>query len=130
MDLEVEQVEDENDLIVVLVGHDKGTARHTHLSGDFRYSSFRVVKRPTERAAFKRVYGECDDDHEPLLPLMKAATHQRPRQCLSCLVRKADSDFDRDKRFPRGLAFYCKVCRAKTSRVSWRTRGLTRTPIL
>jgi hypothetical protein len=122
--------EDTPETMTVLKEHSLGARRHTHASPFYRYTSYRVVKRPTEIEAFKRIFSFNGEDDDALLPLMKTAEHQLKRYCFCCGVRKDERDFDIVRSNPGGLSWYCKVCRVKTERKSWRQRGLTRTPIL
>lgn len=99
----------------------RGTRHHT-MGSSFTYSSYRVVKRPTENAAIRRLYGRDMDFGEPKHPLDLTATHQLKRACALCGARKDDKEFERDKRFPRGLAFFCRSCRDKVRHRKWQER--------
>jgi hypothetical protein len=75
--------------------------------------------RPTEDLAEARAFGfpvlDCDFPHERQDPMIVK------RQCANCKSHKPLNAFAADKRFPSGVSFYCKECRADVRRgvVRW-----------
>lgn len=72
------------------------------------FSHLYMRLRPTEDAAFIRARGE---DKLNYLVVIRQEPATERRYCYGCKTRHAVSEFDRDKRVPSGISFYCRRAR-------------------
>lgn len=71
------------------------------------YRQVRIVRRPTEWAAFRHITHSSPIDDEPL-PL-RADTRPRTRYCILCHEHHPISAFVRSHRYLHGLSYICKA---------------------
>lgn len=68
--------------------------------------------RPTELTATAQAFSSTGQGQEDIVVLrLEREDMAKSRKCARCQRIQPLEKFDRDKRFPSGIAMYCKRCR-------------------
>lgn len=78
-----------------------------------------TLLRITEMKAILHAMGIAVLDSD--IEVIRQDPERKVWNCVKCRHKKGVENFAKDKRFPAGLAFYCKPCREDKVRRVWRT---------
>lgn len=96
--------------VTIAVIGDTGT-RSTFGSAQKRATGDTIM-RPTELTATANCFSSTGQGQEAIVVIrLEREDMRESRKCARCMRVQTLDKFDRDKRYPSGVAFYCRRCR-------------------
>lgn len=105
------------DTILIPVCHANDSSRRSTVGG-YLFAQM-TMRRATEVLAILHAMGFAVLESD--VEVVRQDPQRAVWNCVKCQHKKSQADFAKDKRFPAGLAFYCKHCREDKVRRVWRT---------